>query len=109
MRLKLDRHSFMIIAGILAAIVILSSQTLFYQTQANLKVTTEQAADDATNFVDSPADAVTGNAIEIQDQTPSEAEKVFDSRIKEFKKEASKILISYFKVLLEVIISPNAP
>jgi len=112
MRLSLNNKGFMLVVGVLAAFIIIASQTFYYQTQKELsKSSTEQSADEkSTAYVIEPADAVPGSAVEIQEQIPAEMEAIDISEKKEkFLKEGSKVLVRYLKILFEVIISPNAP
>lgn len=106
-------RGFTVIAGVLAAVVILLSQSFYQQAQDNLKkVKTEQSTDHAQEvIISAPADAVPGSsAIQMDDNVPT-----FVKSIPSEDKEqvavpfATKILVSYYRILLRVLISPNAP
>jgi predicted PurR-regulated permease PerM len=103
---------FTIIAGVLAAVVILLSQSFYQQAQDNLrKVKTEQSTDQNEVVINAPADAVPGgSAIQLEDNIPT----LVKSTSSEDQEQtalpfATKILVSYYKILLKALISPNAP
>lgn len=105
---------FTIVAGVLAAVVILLSQSFYQQAQDNLKkVKTEQSADQGQNevVISAPADAVPGSsAIQLEDNVPT----LVKSTVSEDQEQAvlpfaTKILVSYYRILLKTLISPNAP
>jgi len=114
MRSSAFSKGFTIVAGVLAAIVILLSQSFYQQAQDNLKkVKTEQTAEQGQDevIICAPADAVPGaGAIQLVDNIPS----FVKSTISEDQEQttlpfATKILVSYYRILLKALISPNAP
>jgi predicted PurR-regulated permease PerM len=112
MRSKAFSKGFTIIAGVLAAVVILLSQSFYQQAQDNLKkVKTEQSADQNEVVISAPADAVPGaGAIQLEDNVPT----LVKSTVSEDQEQtalpfATKILVSYYRILLKTLISPNAP
>lgn len=112
MRSRAFSKGFTIIAGVLAAVVILLSQSFYQQAQDNLKkVKTEQSADQNEVVISAPADAVPGaGAIQLEDNVPT----LVKSTVSEDQEQtalpfATKILVSYYRILLKTLISPNAP
>lgn len=112
MRSKAFSKGFTIIAGVLAAVVILLSQSFYQQAQDNLKkVKTEQSPDQNEVVISAPADAVPGaGAIQLEDNVPT----LVKSTVSEDQEHttlpfATKILVSYYRILLKTLISPNAP
>lgn len=112
MRRRAFSKGFTIIAGVLAAVVILLSQSFYQQAQDNLKkVKTEQSADQNEVVISAPADAVPGaGAIQLDDNVPT----LVKSTVAEDQEQtslpfATKILVSYYRILLKTLISPNAP
>lgn len=112
MRSRAFSRGFTIIVGVLAAVVILLSQSFYQQAQDNLKkVKTEQSADQNEVVISAPADAVPGaGAIQLEDNVPT----LVKSTVSEDQEQtalpfATKILVSYYRILLKTLISPNAP
>lgn len=102
------------IAGILAAAVIVLSQSFYYQAkQKTDKAKTEQkAGEKGDTYISAPADAVTTptTVIHLEDQLPV-LDKKFTIEEEQHKKLVIKptVFVRYFKVLFRAIISPNAP
>jgi len=114
MRKILQYRPLMMVAGVLAAGVILFSQSFFYQAQSNLeKIKSEQSPDqDAKQtFVGAPSDAVVNSSVEkVNEQVPSLLEELFTT-----DEEAKAVSIvptlfaNFFRALFRASISPNAP
>ncbi len=114
MRKTLQYRPLMMVAGILAAAVILFSQSFFYQAQSNLeKIKSEQSPDQDSNqsFVSAPSDAVVNSSVEkVNEQVPSLLEELFTT-----DEEAKAVSIvptlfaNFFRALFRASISPNAP
>ena len=104
----------MMIAGVLAAVIILFSQSFYHQAQSNLeKIKSEQAPDqDAPQtFIGAPSDAVVNSTVEnVNEQVPSLLEELFTT---DEEAEAVSIIPTFFgnfvHTLFRDIISPNAP
>jgi hypothetical protein len=104
----------MMVAGVVAAVVILFSQSFFYQAQSNLeKIKSEQSPDQDAKptFVSAPSDAVVNSSVEkVNEQVPSLLEELFTT-----DEEAKAVSIvptlfaSFFSTLFRASISPNAP
>jgi len=112
MRSRAFSKVFTIIAGVLAAVVILLSQSFYQQAQDNLKkVKTEQSADQNEVIISAPADAVPGgSAIQLDDNIPTLVKSVVSEDQEQTTLPfATKILVSYYRILLKTLISPNAP
>lgn len=103
----------MMIAGVLAAVLIVLSQSFYHQAKEKVaKAKTEQKSEEsAQTFISAPNDAVSQTSIvQLQDQTPSLKSAVLS--IEENPSRPiirSEVFIRYFKVLFRAIISPNAP
>jgi hypothetical protein len=114
MRKTFQYRPVMMVAGVLAAAVILFSQSFFYQAQSNLqKIKSEQSPDQDAHqtFVSAPSDAVVNSSVEnVNEQVPSLLEELFTT-----DEEAEAVSISqdvvadFFKTFLRALISPNAP
>lgn len=104
----------MMMAGVLAAVVILFSQSFYHEAQSNLeKIKSEQSAEQNTKqtFITSPSDAVVNSTVEnVNEQVPSLLEELFTT-----DEEAEAVSLvptffaNYFKTLFRAFISPNAP
>ena len=104
----------MMIAGVLAVIVILFSQSFYHEAQSNLeKIKSEQSPDQETSkaFISAPSDAVVNSTVEnVNEQVPSLLEELFTT-----DEEAQAVSIppsffaNFFKTFFRAIISPNAP
>ena len=114
MRKTFQYRPVMMVAGVLAAVVILFSQSFFYQAQSNLeKIKSEQSPDQDAHqtFVSAPSDAVVNSSVEnVNEQVPSLLEELFTTDV-----EAKAVSIvptlfaNFFKTLFRASISPNAP
>lgn len=112
MRSRAFSKGFTIVAGVLAAVVILLSQSFYQQAQNNLKkVKTEQTAEQNEVIISAPADAVPGgSAIQLEDNIPTLVKSVVSEDQEQTALPfATKILVSYYRILLKTLISPNAP
>ncbi len=110
----------MLVAGILAAIVILFSQAFekeacqyLSKIKAGSENKTEKAADADKKIVVVPSsDAVTSSvAAEIEDTNPSLIREIVlnEDNISKLPVIGKKILSDFFKTLFRVVISPQAP
>ncbi len=114
MRSRAFSKGFTIIVGVLTAVVILLSQSFYQQAQDNLKkVKTDQSAGQDQNevVISAPADAVPGgSALQLEDNIPALVEStVSESQEQTALPFATKIIVSYYRILLKTLISPNAP
>ena len=100
-------------AGILAAAIIVLSQSLYLTQEKTEKVKTEEKKTEKSDvaFISAPADAVSQtNTIQLYKQVPS-----LDKKITVEENHQSKLVIQprvfvrYFNILFRAIISPNAP
>ncbi len=99
-------------AGILAAAVIVLSQSLYLTKEKTEKVKTEQKTDkEGKAFIAAPADAVSQtNTIQLDKQVPALDQKVTVEETHQRKLIVRpEVVVRYFKVLFRAIISPNAP
>ena len=104
----------MMIAGVLAAVTILFSQSFYHEAQSNLeKIKSEKLADQDTQstFISAPSEAVVNTTVEnVNEQVPSLLEELFTT-----DEEAESVSViptffaNLFKTLFRAIISPNAP
>ncbi len=104
----------MMAAGVLAAVVIVFSQSFYHQAQSNLeKIKTEQSPDQDAHkaFVSAPSDAVVNSTVEnVNEQVPSLLEELFTTdEESESVSIVPTLFANYFKTLFRAIISPNAP
>ncbi|HEY5826430.1 MAG TPA: hypothetical protein VIT44_18800 [Cyclobacteriaceae bacterium] len=103
----------MMVADVLAAFLIVLSQSFYHQAKEKVaKAKSEQKADDnAQTFISAPNDAVSQtNIVQLDDQVPSLKESLL-SEEKQAVQPVIKpeVFARYFKVLFRAIISPNAP
>lgn len=104
----------MMVAGVLAAVIILFSQSFYQQAQTSLeKSKTEQSPDKDTHrtIISAPSDAVVSSSVENENvQVPTLLEELFTT-----DEEAQSISVSpavfanLFKTFFRAVISPNAP
>jgi hypothetical protein len=104
----------MMVAGVLAAVIILFSQSFYHEAQSNLeKSKSEQSKDqDAQQtFISTPSDAVVNSTVEnVNEQVPTLLEELFTT-----DEEAEAVSITptvfanFFHTFFRAIISPNAP
>jgi len=107
----------MLVAGVLAAVVILCSQAFEKETTSILsKIQSEKSEKPADAekkiIVAAPADAVTsGPAAEVHDTNPSLIREIILDEDKPSKQPAvgKTILADIFRTLFRVVISPQAP
>jgi len=121
MRKRAFSKNLMLIAGILAAIIILFSQAFQKETDqilskikpANSGVITEKPAEaEKKVIISTPADAViSGTAVQVADANPSLIrEIIFDENSAPAKPVFFKTLfVDLFKTLFKAVISPQAP
>jgi len=104
----------MMVAGVLAAVIILFSQSFYHQAQSDLeKIKSDKNSkqDTQQTFISAPSDAVVNSTVEnVNEQVPSLLEELFTT-----DQEADAVAIThtffntFFKTLFRAIISPNAP
>ena len=103
----------MMVAGVLAAILIVLSQSFYHQAKEKVaKAKSEQKADEnAQTFISAPNDAVSQTSVvQLEDQIPLLKESVLSEEEQSGKPVIKlEIFTRYFKVLFRAIISPNAP
>lgn len=114
MRKLFYSKSIMMIAGILAAAIIVLSQSFYYQTKEKTeKAKTEQKAEKGSETcISAPADALTSPTTAVQpgDELPVPDKKfTIEEELQEKLVFRPGIVARYFKVLFRAIISPNAP
>jgi hypothetical protein len=101
------------IAGVLAAILIVLSQSFYHQAKDKVaKAKTEQQADEQSQtFISAPNDAVSQiNIVQLDDQVPSLKEFTLSEEKTTFRSIIRpEVFNRYLKVLFSAIISPNAP
>lgn len=107
-------RGFLIIAGLLAAAVIILSHTYSLRAEADKKLATEQSTEKSDNKTISaaPADAVTqGNIVRVSEQVPVSVLEILGEpqQVEKFIPRSEAILSNLFKLLFQVIIAPNAP
>ena len=110
---------FMMIAGVLAAVVILFSQSFYHQAQSNIqsnskKIATEQSSDqdaDQAIIITAPSDAVVNSSVENENvQIPSLLEELFTTdQEAQSVSVAPAVFANLFKTFFRAVISPNAP
>lgn len=114
MRKTFQYRPVMMVAGVLAALIILFSQSFYHEAQSNLKkIQSEQSSDQEVpqTFISAPSDAVVNSTVEnVNEQVPSLLEELFTT-----DEEAEAVSIiptffgNFFQTLFRAIISPNAP
>ena len=110
------------IAGVLAAVVILFSQSFYHQAQSNIqsnskKIATEQSSDksdkdaDQAFIITAPSDAVVNSSVENENvQIPSLLEELFTTdQEAQSVSIAPAVFANLFKTFFRAVISPNAP
>ena len=112
MRKKSVYRGILIIAGLLAAAVIILSHSV--NGLDTKKVTeTEQSDDkDTKTVISAPAEAVTqASVVKIDEQSPDTLlETLSNSEVgKEYIPSTDKVFNKLFHVLFEIVIAPNAP
>ncbi len=104
----------MMIAGVLAAAIILFSQSFYHQPQSSFEETkSEQTSDENSKqaIVSAPSDAVVNSSVEnVNEQVPTLLEELFTT---DEESKAVSIVPTFFanlfKTLFRAFISPNAP
>ncbi|NOT74623.1 MAG: hypothetical protein HOP08_06820 [Cyclobacteriaceae bacterium] len=121
MKRKAFLRNLMLTGGILAAVIILFSQTFQAETRqfmsrieaSHAKKNAEKSREGEKKVViAAPADAVTpGVAAEMEDNNPSLIREIFYSDNGELKLStvSKKLVTDFFKTLFRVVISPQAP
>jgi hypothetical protein len=103
----------MMIAGILAAVIIVLSQSFHHQAQVKTEKATEKKTEKGgETFISTPADAVTTptSVIQLNNQLPALDKKFTIEEEKQRKLVLQPaVFVRYFKILFRAFISPNAP
>ena len=103
---------FMLTAGIVAAMVMLLSMSLYQSKEENSKSKpkTEQSSNDYS-IVNAPTDALPGSGtVQVEAKTLPLLETFLPvEKVRECIYLPLKVTVKYFKVLLKTVISPNAP
>jgi hypothetical protein len=113
MREKSVYRGILIIAGLLAAAVIILSHSLVQPEQKKL-AGTEQSDEkpDQKTVISAPAEAVTqGSVVKIDEQSPDTVlETLSNSEVSaNYIPSTEKVYNKLFRVLFQVVIAPNAP
>ena len=109
MKSKLFQRLAMLVAGLVAAMVILLSQS-FYEGKIHAKAKSGQAEKEVT-FISAPSDLVPGSAtIQLNDNTPALISVILLPEIKTIFEPVVKLFPSrFFKTLFRTVISAQAP
>ena len=103
----------MMVAGVLAAVLIVLSQSFYHQAKEKVaKAKAEQTTDENTQtFISAPNDAVSQtNIVQLDDQIPLlKGSVLFEEEQPVQPVIRPEVFSRYFKVLFRAIISPNAP
>ena len=101
----------MIAAGILAAVVIVFSQSYYQQADLAKKKDSDTKTKSEKVVISTPSDAVTSNTVlKLNNNTTPELQPAFSTKeAKSFVKVESRVFVNFFRTLFRVIISPNAP
>jgi hypothetical protein len=102
------------VAGVLAAVIVVLSQSFQFQAKQDVqKVKTEQQADEQPDvLISASADAVSpSSAIQLDEKSPALLQEVLTEEKNNFQHPIVRpeVVARYFKVLFRTIISPNAP
>jgi len=113
MRRKSVYRGILIIAGLLAAAVIVFSHSL-HELQLKKVTETEQSdkKSDQKAVISAPAEAVTqANAVKIDEDTPDIllATITRSESVKKYVPSSEQIFSRFFRVLFRIVIAPNAP
>ncbi len=112
MRKKSVYRGILIIAGLLAAAVIILSHS-FSQLEPKKVVDTEQSAEKSDQTVISaPSEAVTqASVVKIDEQSPDTVlETLSNSEVsKKYIPSSEKVFNKLFDLLFQIVIAPNAP
>jgi len=111
MKKKTLSRIFMIAAGVLAAVIIVFSQTYHNQTELAHKKDSDSKAKSEKAVISAPSDAVTSNSLlKLNDNPEPATQQSFSiTEIKSFVKVEKHVFVNFFRTLFRVIISPNAP
>ncbi len=111
MKKKALSRIFMIASGILAAVIIVFSQSYYQQTEITRKKDSEKKAKSENVTISASSDAVTSNPIVNlgESTTPPTQQSFSASENRSFIKLETKVFVNFFRTLFSVIISPNAP
>jgi hypothetical protein len=111
MKKKTLSRIFMIASGILAAVIIVFSQSYYQQSELTQKNDSEKKAKSEKVMVSAPSDAVTSNSlVKLSENTATPVPPSFSSsEIKSIVKIEKKVFVRFFRTLFRVVISPNAP
>jgi len=111
MKKKTLSRIFMIASGILAAVIIVFSQSYYQQSELTQKNDSEKKDKSEKVMVSAPSDAVTSNSlVKLSENTATPAPSSFSiTEIKSFVKIEKKVFVRFFRTLFRVVISPNAP
>ncbi len=115
MRKNFQNRPLMMIAGVLAAAIILFSQSFYHEAQSNIeRIKSEQSSpekDVPQTVISAPSDAVVNSSVEnVNEQVPTLLEELFTT-----DQESKAVSIvptffaNFFKTLVRAFISPNAP
>jgi len=113
MREKSVYRGILIIAGLLAAVVIILSHSLVQPEQKKV-ADTEQSNEkpDQKTVISAPAEAVTqASVVKIDEQSPDTVlETLSNSEVSDnYVPTTEKVFNKLFQVLFQVVIAPNAP
>ena len=111
MKKKTLSRIFMIASGILAAVIIVFSQSYYQQSELTQKNDSEKKDKSEKVMVSAPSDAVTSNSlVKLSENTAISVPSSFSiTEIKSFVKIEKKVFVRFFRTLFRVVISPNAP
>lgn len=101
----------MLVVGLLAACVILLSQS-YYKEEEQSRVKQEQSdtKKEAQTVVSAPSDLLPSGSVQVVENTPFQfSDRSTSQPVKNFFKEIRSVFSSFFKTLFRTIISPNAP
>ena len=115
MRKKSIFRGVLIVAGLLAAAIIVLSHSISFDEVVTKKATSEKAdekSDQKSTTLQVPAEAVTqGTAVQIDEQVPETVIETISNtnETKKFIPATEKLISNFFRVLFQVVIAPNAP
>jgi hypothetical protein len=111
MKKKTISRLFMIASGILAAVIILFSQSYYSQSDLAAKKESDNKAKSGKVIISAPSDALINNTVVKSDQNPTTQlqTRFLTTETKSFRKVESSLFVNFFHTLFRAIISPNAP
>ena len=114
MRKKSAHRGILIVAGLLAAVIIVFSHSISFNHTVSKKATTEKSDEksEKKTVLQAPAEAVVqGNTVQIDEQVPGSLIEVISEKENDNQllPPAEKIVSKLFSVLFEVVLAPNAP